>query len=105
MRKLVVSTLVSLDGVVQDPGGFGETDQGGWAGALFDDAARAAAIEQVKASDYFLLGRVTYELPSRAWAGNSGEYRNCWRRYPSWSPRPRCTGSSRGTPAPSTAKS
>ena len=30
MRKLSVSTLVTLDGVIQDPGGFGETKQGGW---------------------------------------------------------------------------
>lgn len=30
MRKLSVSTLVTLDGVIQDPGGFGETEQGGW---------------------------------------------------------------------------
>jgi len=30
MRKLSVSTLVTLDGVIQDPGGFGETAQGGW---------------------------------------------------------------------------
>lgn len=29
MRKLSVSTLVSLDGVIQDPGGFGETADGG----------------------------------------------------------------------------
>jgi hypothetical protein len=29
MRKLSVSTLVTLDGVIQDPGGFGETDHGG----------------------------------------------------------------------------
>ena len=31
MRTLSVSTLVTLDGVIQDPGGFGETEQGGWA--------------------------------------------------------------------------
>ena len=30
MRKLSVSTLVTLDGVIQDPGGFGETAHGGW---------------------------------------------------------------------------
>jgi len=30
MGKLSVSTLVTLDDVIQDPGGFGETSQGGW---------------------------------------------------------------------------
>jgi hypothetical protein len=29
MRKLNVSTLVTLDGVIQDPGGFQELDEGG----------------------------------------------------------------------------
>ena len=30
MRKLSVSTLVTWDGAIQDPGGFGETAHGGW---------------------------------------------------------------------------
>ena len=34
MRRLSVSTLVTLDGVVQDPGGFGETEDAGWADCL-----------------------------------------------------------------------
>ena len=39
--KLIVSTLVTLDGVIQAPGGFGETAQGGWAGSYFTaDAAQ-----------------------------------------------------------------
>jgi hypothetical protein len=37
MRKLRVSTLVTLDGVVQDPGGLGETEHGGWSGPFFND--------------------------------------------------------------------
>src|SRR5215472_11239872 len=46
MRKLIVSTLVTLDGVVQDPGGFGETAQGGWASPYFtEDAAQARQID------------------------------------------------------------
>jgi hypothetical protein len=34
MRKLNVSTLVTLDGVIQDPGGFQELEEGGWASRL-----------------------------------------------------------------------
>jgi hypothetical protein len=37
MRKLSVSTLVTLDGVIQDPGGFGETEQGGWGNPYFTE--------------------------------------------------------------------
>jgi dihydrofolate reductase len=75
MRKLSVSTLVSLDGVVQDPGGFGETEEGGWADPYFDDEAGRLAFEQVLASDVFLLGRETYELFKEHWTQvHEGEY-------------------------------
>jgi len=67
MRKLIVSTLVTLDGVVQDPGGFGETAQGGWASPYFTEDAAQESYEALMESDYFLCGRVTYELLSRAW--------------------------------------
>jgi dihydrofolate reductase len=69
MRKLSVSTLVSLDGVIQDPGGFGEAVYGGWANPYFTDAAQAEALRHLDASDYFLVGRVTYELLCKAWGG------------------------------------
>lgn len=69
MRKLSVSTLVSLDGIIQDPGGFGETEYGGWANPYFTDAAQAEALRHLQASDYFLIGRVTYELLYKAWGG------------------------------------
>jgi hypothetical protein len=59
MRKLSVSTLVSLDGILQDPGGFGETEQGGWANAYFNREAEQDSLDHLQASDYFLIGRVT----------------------------------------------
>ena len=67
MRKLSVSTLVSLDGVIQDPGGFGERDYGGWANPYFSDYMEQESRRHLRASDYFLLGRRTYELLNRAW--------------------------------------
>jgi dihydrofolate reductase len=75
MRKLSVSTLVSLDGVIQDPGGFGETDRGGWANQYFTADAQQKALERLKASDYFLIGRVTYEQLYKTWGSiKGGEY-------------------------------
>jgi dihydrofolate reductase len=75
MRRLSVSTLVTLDGVVQDPGGFGETEDGGWAGPYFDDEAGRLAFEHVLASDVFLLGRETYELFKEYWTRvHEGDY-------------------------------
>jgi dihydrofolate reductase len=72
MRKLSVSTLVSLDGVIQDPGGFGETEQGGWANLFFTAEAQQNALEHLQAADYFLLGRVTYQLLHQAWGDIKG---------------------------------
>jgi dihydrofolate reductase len=75
MRKLSVSTLVSLDGVVQDPGGFGETEDGGWAGPYFNDEAGRLALEHALASDVFLLGRETYERFKDYWTQvHEGDY-------------------------------
>jgi dihydrofolate reductase len=67
MGKLSVSTLVSLDGVIQDPGGFGEQAYGGWANPYFSDYMQAESLRHLLASDYFLIGRRTYELMVRAW--------------------------------------
>jgi dihydrofolate reductase len=72
MRKLSVSTLVSLDGIIQDPGGFGETEQGGWANPYFNSQAEQDSFDHLQASDYFLVGRVTYELLYKSWGGVKG---------------------------------
>ena len=75
MRKLSVSTLVTLDGVIQDPGGFGETAHGGWGNPYFTAESERLAYEKLLASDYFLCGRITYELLSRTWGKiKGGEY-------------------------------
>lgn len=66
--------FMTLDGVVQDPGGFGETDDGGWALSAFDEEAGRQATEQLERADYFLLGRTTFELLHGAWSANTGPY-------------------------------
>jgi dihydrofolate reductase len=68
MRKLNVSTLATLDGVMQDPGGFGELDQGGWANQYFNEQAQQYALDNLVASDFFLCGRVTFEAMHRTWS-------------------------------------
>ncbi len=72
MRKLSVSTLITLDGVIQDPGGFGEIEQGGWGNPYFTEDAQQDAYEHLMGSDYFLCGRVTYQLLSKTWAKIKG---------------------------------
>jgi dihydrofolate reductase len=76
MRKLNVSTLVTLDGVIQDPGGFQELDEGGWGNRYFDDEAQSYALEHLReSSDAFLCGRVTFEVFKEFWPQvKEGEY-------------------------------
>jgi len=68
MRKLIESTLVSLDGVIEDPGGAEGYEQGGWS-FTFDqgDEGRKFKFDELMASDAQLLGRVTYEGFAKAW--------------------------------------
>jgi dihydrofolate reductase len=66
MRRIIESTLVSLDGVIGDP----HT----WAGDYFDDAARSRSLEQLRASDGMLMGRRTYEIFSGLWPLGRGAY-------------------------------
>jgi dihydrofolate reductase len=51
MRKLIESTLVSLDGVIEAPERW----------AIFDAEATALSIERLRNCDAFVMGRVTYE--------------------------------------------
>jgi dihydrofolate reductase len=75
MRKLNVSTLVTLDGVIQDPGGFQELDEGGWGNRYFDDEAQTYALKHLRESDAFLCGRVTFEVFKEFWPQvKEGEY-------------------------------
>jgi dihydrofolate reductase len=73
MGKLKVSTLLTLDGVMQAPGDAAEFDRGGWQVQFFDEGAGAIAKEGLFAADALLLGRVTYEHFAAAWPGMTDE--------------------------------
>jgi len=71
MRKLIVSEFVSLDGVMQAPGGKDEdTDggfkHGGWTWPYWHDDIGASFAATMKDTDAFLLGRRTYLLHATA---------------------------------------
>ena len=71
MRKLIVSEFVSLDGVMQAPGGKDEdTDggfkHGGWTWPYWHDDIGASFAAAMKDTDAFLLGRRTYLLHANA---------------------------------------
>ncbi len=70
--KLTTTTQVSLDGVMQGPGGKGEDrsgvfERGGWAMPLFDNEARASMVEVYGRADAFLFGRKTYDIFAGYW--------------------------------------
>ncbi|GAA5063887.1 dihydrofolate reductase family protein [Haladaptatus pallidirubidus] len=74
-RKVVVSEYVSLDGVMEAPGGEEGYKHTGWT-FKFDRGPEGDEfkLEEVLASDILLLGRVTYEGFAAAWPSRDDEY-------------------------------
>jgi dihydrofolate reductase len=67
MRELITTTFVSVDGVMEAPGGEAGYPHAGWVGPHFSDALGAYKYEEQVAADVLLLGRVTYESFYGAW--------------------------------------
>jgi dihydrofolate reductase len=68
MGKVVVTEFISLDGVVEDPGGSEDFEHGGWA-FKFErgDEGDKMKLDETLESDALLLGRVTYQGFADAW--------------------------------------
>ena len=60
-RKIVVSEFVSLDAVVEGPGGAEKFEHGGWTMSYWNEEIRKFKLDELFASDVLLLGRVTYQ--------------------------------------------
>lgn len=73
MRKIVAVEYLSLDGVMEDPGGSGEFKHRGWTMPYWNDEIAKWQTEQLFASDALLLGRVTYQEFVAAWPLRSGD--------------------------------
>lgn len=78
MRKLIASTFVSLDGVMQAPGGPDEDPSsnftlGGWTAAFWDDAMDLSAAGFDGKDRELVLGRKTYELFEKYWPHQSAD--------------------------------
>jgi dihydrofolate reductase len=87
MGNLVVSEFISIDGVIEDPGGAEGFEHGGWT-FKFDqgEAGQRFKLDEVMAAESLLLGRVTYEGFAAAWptmegTGAFGEQMNGMPKY------------------------
>jgi dihydrofolate reductase len=67
MRKLIVTEFISLDGVMEAPGGEAGYPHTGWVASLFTAELGAYKYEEQVAADILLLGRTTYESFYGAW--------------------------------------
>jgi dihydrofolate reductase len=85
MGRIVVTEFVSLDGVVEDPGGSEDFKHGGWSfefnrGKDGDKFKLDEALE----SEALLLGRVTYEGFAAAWPSRKGEFADKFNTMPKY---------------------
>jgi dihydrofolate reductase len=85
MGRIVVTEFVSLDGVVEDPGGSENFKHGGWSFEFErgPEGNRFKTVETMEA-DAMLLGRVTYEGFAAAWPSRDGEFADRFNTMPKY---------------------
>jgi dihydrofolate reductase len=85
MATIVVTEFISLDGVIEDPGGSEDFEHGGWSFA-FDrgDEGNRFKLEETMRSSALLLGRVTYEGFAAAWPSREGEFADRFNSMPKY---------------------
>jgi dihydrofolate reductase len=83
MRKVIVSQFVTVDGVMEDPGGSEGFERGGWA-FQFDRGPEGNQfkLDELRESEGLLLGRVTYEGFAEAWPSRTGEFAEKFNSMP-----------------------
>jgi dihydrofolate reductase len=85
MGKIVVTEFLSLDGVVEDPGGAEDYRHGGWTFEISrgDDGERFK-LDETMGSDALLLGRRTYEGFADAWPQREGDFADKFNTMPKY---------------------
>ena len=85
MSRIVVSQFVTVDGVVEDPGGAESFEHGGWA-FQFERGPDGDKfkLDELMGSDALLLGRVTYEGFAAAWPSREGEFADKFNTMPKY---------------------
>jgi len=82
MGRIVVTEFVSLDGVMEDPGGAETYEHGGWTFEIERGEGDKFKLDETLETDALLLGRVTYEGFVEAWPSREGEFADKFNNMP-----------------------
>src|SRR6267143_6964646 len=85
MRRIIATEFVSLDGVVEAPGGGEEFEYAGWSFEIDrGDEGNKFKVDETFESEALLLGRKTYEGFAAAWPSREGEFADKFNRMPTY---------------------
>jgi dihydrofolate reductase len=85
MARIVVTEFVSLDGVIEDPGGSEDFRYGGWSFEIErGEEGDRFKLDEALNADALLLGRRTYEGFAAAWPSREGEFADKFNSMPKY---------------------
>ena len=85
MGKIVVTEFISLDGVIEAPGGGESFKHAGWSFKFSrGDEGDKFKLDETRSSEALLLGRVTYEGFAAAWPSRDGEFADKFNSMPKY---------------------
>jgi dihydrofolate reductase len=84
MGRIVVTEFVSLDGVMEDPGGAEDFQHGGWTFEIDRGEGDKFKLDEALDAEALLLGRVTYEGFAAAWPSREGEFADKFNSMPKY---------------------
>ena len=85
MGRIIVTEFVSLDGVMQDPGGDSNWKHAGWSFKVSrGDEGDKFKLDETRETQALLLGRVTYEGFAAAWPHVPGEFGDLFNNMPKY---------------------
>jgi dihydrofolate reductase len=84
MSRIVITEFVSLDGVMEDPGGAEDYKYGGWTFQIDRGEGDKFKMDEALDTEALLLGRVTYEGFAAAWPSRDGEFADKFNNMPKY---------------------
>jgi dihydrofolate reductase len=85
MGRIVVTEFISLDGVIEDPGGAEDFKYGGWSFEIErGEEGDRFKLDETMNADALLLGRKTYQGFADAWPSREGEFADKFNNMPKY---------------------